>query len=250
MVLVVTPCWTSFEMVHYPGISAAANEGAPLTTIPTFIAAGAGSGTAVDTNPLTPGAPAGIVNGNLLITQVGIRSSVSGTTCSTPAGWVMAYNDLSPTSSRMRQFIFTRIYNGTFDNPSFTWSAAAGTTPAARARIYGFAGAANTTEGGSSAGGTADATIEIPSVTTIGPNRLVVAFASAMGLVDAIGDATGESGGDYTRPVTGFSTGGGNAIIMIQTAPMAAAGVISDGVIDVSPNTPNWVVRSFAILPL
>ena len=99
--------------------------------------------------------------------------------------------------------------------------------------------------------GISDATIEIPSVTTLGPNRLVVVFAAttANSLPTAPGHAAGETGGDYTAPVTGFNTGTGTGNIMIQTAPMTAAGVISGGIITVAAGAPQWVCRAFALLP-
>ena len=238
-------------MVHYPGITASAFAAAP-PTIPTFIVAGTGNGQSVDTNPLTPGLPAGIVNGNLLIAQVGIRSSVAGTTCSTPAGWTLIHNDVTTLSSRMRQFLFTQVYAGGAA-PSFTWDDAAGTTPSARSRIYAFQDASGVIESSAVVvNSVAGPVIAIPSVTTLGPNRLVVAFAATLGsaLPAAPGHATGETGGDYTQLATGFTGGaGGAAAILGQSAPMIGAGTIANGVITIPSGTPNWVCRSFALLP-
>lgn len=236
-------------MPVYPGVSAVASQIDPPPTMPSFIAVGTGSGHTVDTNTLTPGAPAGIASGHLLILQVLVRSSVFSSTVSTPTDWTLIYNDVSPTAAHIRQVLFTRVYDGIFAMPTITWSSVGGTNPAARSRIHAFADTDGTMEGSSTAGGSADATIEIPSVTTTGPSRLVLCFASAQN--NNLGaDATGEAGGDYTQLAGGNTVGGGGAVIMVQAAPMASAGVISGGVITIASGTPNWVVRTFALLPL
>lgn len=240
-------------MVHYPGISAAASETAPLA-MPTFVAAGAGSGNATlgGGTDLTPGAPAGIAAGDWLFAHVVVRGTgaIAQLTCATPATWSLIHTDSTTTSSHCKQFIFTKEHDGSA-MPTFNWDHGTATAQAARARIYAFRDTDGTREGAAVATGVGDVSIEIPTVTTLGTNRLVVVFATitTTALPTAPGHAAGETGGDYTAPVTGFSSGGGTCGIMIQTAPMAVAGVISGGVLTMSASTPNWVCRAFALLP-
>lgn len=239
-------------MPIYPGIAAAAFAVPPLA-IPTFVAAGAGSGTATPATDLTPAAPASIATGDWLFAHVVSRGTGSGgqLTCATPADWALLHTDVTVTSSHVKQFIFAREWDGVFAMPAINWDSGTNTAPAARARIYAVRGTDGTRESSVVATATGDGTIEIPAVTTLGPNRLVLVFAttSAAPLPTAPGHAAGEIGGDYTAPVTGFSSGGGNCGIMIQTAPMVSAGVISGGVITMASGAPNWVCRAFALLP-
>lgn len=240
-------------MPLYPGIAAAAFSAPPLA-LPTFVAAGAGSGTATPATDLTPGAPAGIASGDWLIAQVTARGTGTGAqlTCATPASWSLIHTDVTTVSSHVKQFIFIREYDGIFAMPAFNWDGGTNTALAARARIYAIRDTDGTREGAAALIGTGDGTIEIPAVTTIGPNRFVAAFAAttANTLPTAPGHAAGETGGDYTAPVTGYNPGGvGSSAIVIQTAPMITAGAISGGVITLASGAPQWVCRAFALLP-
>lgn len=244
-------------MVYYPGIAASAFI-VPTSTMPLFVAAGAGSGSDVSATDLTPGSPTGgpltLTDGDWLIAQVVVRGTgtVGTLTCATPASWNLWYEDITTQSPHCKQFIFAREWNGVFAMPAFNWDAAAPTTlPAARSRIYAVRGTAGAREGAALSTGAVDGTIEIPSVTTTGSNRFVMALATTTRaeLPDAPGHAAGETGGDYTAPVTGFSAGGGNCMIVIQTAPMVSAGLISGGVITLPTGSPQWLCRAFALLP-
>ena len=70
----VIHCWMPPDASIYPGIIAVASQAVATATIPTFVNAGAGSGTLDPLVALTPGAPAGIANGDWLIAQVALRS--------------------------------------------------------------------------------------------------------------------------------------------------------------------------------
>ena len=102
--------------------------------------------------------------------------------------------------------------------PTFNWDVGAGTSLAARARLYGFSGTSGVREGEAFARGSLDVTIEIPAVTTVGDQRLALAFSGYTGSVTA-SEATGETGGDYTEPVGEFTGGGGGCGISLQSAP-------------------------------
>ena len=237
-------------MPIYPGIVSVASQATPPTAAPTYFAEGAGNSQTVATNVLTPGAPPGIVNGNWLFAQVGIRSSLATTTCATPAGWSLPYNDVTTvTGGKMRQFIFSRQYDGSFAMPTFTWGDGGGTSPAARSRIY----AVQNTNGAAEGGGvllaaSANANLAIPSVATSGPNRLVLAFFAHLSTTITNGDATGTTGGTYTQPVIAY-VGAGAGSIGIQIATLVGTGTIANGNIGLVGGTTVWVCRAFALLP-
>lgn len=68
-----------------------------------------------DSSSLAPGAPSGVVTGNLLIGATGNRST--GQTISTPTGWAL----ISLTGEKLR--VYGRIADGSGDDtPTFDWS--------------------------------------------------------------------------------------------------------------------------------
>ena len=106
-----------------------------------------------DSSSLAPGAPAGVVTGNLLVAATGNRAASQ--TISTPTGWTI----LSLTTERAR--VYGRIADGTGDDtPTFDWSGSNdsyavllrydGDVPADIADLVPSGGA---TQGGGTAGG-------------------------------------------------------------------------------------------------
>jgi hypothetical protein len=90
-------------------------------------------------------------------------------------------------------------------------------------------------------------TVTMPTVTTLGADRVAVAFIM-VGSETTMASATGESGGDWTETVAEAASGtGADGTLQVQSAAMASAGTISGGTVTVT--TGGWVARGFALVP-
>ena len=119
------------------------------------------------------------------------------------------------------------------------------------ARIYEISGASTGTTTGtvfeaSAVEANTTTTIVDSSVTTLGADRLAVQFV-ALESNQALGDFTGETGGDWTEAFAEFASSTGvTATLQIQTANMTAAGTIDGGTISIT--SAGWGVSGFAII--
>jgi hypothetical protein len=217
----------------------------------TYIEAGAGV-TAISGADPAPAIPTtNQAADDLLIIQAAYSNDPLADTISTPTDWTLLYGpDDAPDGVVFdtRQYLFGRIDTGSLSGTvTLTVSGSAVTT---RARIYRFRGTATSsyTESGSYLEA-ADASIEIPSVTTSAADGLAVAFVHIAD-DNAVASATGETGGDYTEAVAEYLTTTGNdGCLQLQIAAMASAGTISGGIISMGASDA-WGCRAFGLTAL
>lgn len=88
--------------------------------------------------------------------------------------------------------------------------------------------------------------VSFPSVVAGGVNRLAMAFVAADD-DNAIGSATGETGGDWTEATAEYLGSGLNSMLQLQTAAMASGGTISGGTASMGADD-DWVVTAFAVV--
>ena len=126
-------------------------------------------------------------------------------------------------------------------------------------RLYAFTGVASGTAlsdvlENSTAGSVTNAqgvsvAINAPSVTTLGVDRLALAFV-AVNDDNALDPFTGESGGDWTEAVAEYAEANGtDAALGLQIATIASAGTISGGS-DSMAASDGWGVVGFALKPV
>jgi len=86
-----------------------------------------------------------------------------------------------------------------------------------------------------------------PNIVTGGEDRLAVNFMAVNGN-QALAEYSGETGGDYVKPIAEFSSGLGTAgSIGFQMALMLTAGTLSGGSITITSH--EWANIGFALLP-
>lgn len=199
-------------------------SGSPIQS-PLYIA----TGTAVDLSVATNPAYGTNAAGDLFVMQVGIRHSGTYTPPIAPGGWVQVAgpNDQSNTA----QYIYTRTARST-GGETGTKSITAISTPGGQAVIHTFRAVATSsfTEGIVSTGSAINSTsISAPSVTTLGPARLAVAFVVLGDDLGTIVSFTGESGGDWVSRFSRQATVGVDSGLDLQSAQMASTGTITGG---------------------
>lgn len=212
--------------------------------------ANSGAASAADGADPTPGYPASISAGNLLLAHLLIRNTTA--TATTPDGWTLI--DGPDSNGASRQWIFAKSASGS-ESGSLTIDTNQGAGILAFAQIHRFtdwkndATMANNFEGlvfESSAGST---TVSDAGVTTSGADRLAVNFIS-LGNSLAMASFTGETGGDWTEAVAeARTTTANNGTLQLQTAGMASAGTVDGGSQTISGST-GWGIHGFAILPV
>jgi hypothetical protein len=128
-------------------------------------ASSGGNGTA---NSLTLPAPAGIATGDLLLAAVDVRGSP---TITAPAGWTLVRSDQS--GYTIKQSVYYKIA-GSSEPASYTWTFAS--SQGASGGIAAYIGVDTSAPIAATAGqaNAASTQITAPSVTTTGPNQLVV----------------------------------------------------------------------------
>ena len=225
--------------------------GAPST--PILIGSGAavsGANAAVDI--LVP-YPAGttILANDLLIIQFGIRDGTATTAVAT--GFTTEYTDVA-IGNNTHRVMWKFAVGGESGTVAVNWDANA-TGFNAIGRMYVFRGVALTDffEGGGVIDTTISGptnTIQVPSVTTAGPNWLGVAFLSTVA-VRTFDEISGETGGDWFSPVDEASSAlGSGYAIGFNIAELPTVGTISGGsALITSGGTINWHSRSFALKP-
>lgn len=214
--------------------------------VPVWQNVGSVSNVALATDP-TPAYPAGISAGDLLVLFVFIRSSTG--TVVDPSGWTRVFDDtnVGPGSS----FVFLRKADGTESGTlTVDCSAAAGVlAQAVIGRVTGWndAGAiGDAVEGNATNSGTGT-TDSQASLTTGGPDRLVVAWrwfgASIAASVEAYASGGSET---WTQQVESGTSTGNNGTIHVDTCAVPAADTIDGGTDTITSAT--WANRVFAIL--
>ncbi len=204
-----------------------------------FVNAGGGSGT---TGNPTPSYPSGLRAGDLILLQVTVRDTTN--TPSTPSGFKLLFGPDSTGTGR--QWIYYKFSDGT---ESGTLTITIVGSSCKMARMYAFRNVApeNFIEGGGFTSGTG-LTISAPSVTTYGIGRLALAFVFVND-DNAVGDFTGETGGNWQEAIPEFTTtAGDDGTIQLQTAIMVSPGTISGGSYAMLAADP-WGVRAFALKP-
>lgn len=211
------------------------------STMPSIRSVGAGASMTA-TGTLSIPFPGTVGAGDLLLIHFCCRG---GTTRqhTVPTGWTELFSNVR---ASIRQAILVRDARATAGeggSQDVAWTGS-GTNLGAVGRMYAIKDTNGQVEGGAAAEA-GDNSIEIPSLTTTGPNRLALAFSSCITSQNT-GDAGGETGGDYTQIAAEYAS----SLITIdgQSAAMASAGTISGGVITLGANR-DWATRSFAFLP-
>lgn len=188
--------------------------GGPSTT-PSWIAAGAGENTASNPTP----AYGTNESGDLFVLHVYCNTG----SASTPSGWTLVQ---SATDGTVTNYVFTRDTRSTGSESGTV--AVTGTGFPIQARIHTFRNVATSsfTESVTTAT-SATSTLNMPTVTASGNARLAVACIGCNS--DAgMGDATGESGGDWAEVTAEFTSGLG-AGAQTQTASLSGGGSVSGG---------------------
>lgn len=217
--------------------------------VPSFVGAGAGAVATTGTGTVSK---TGCTAGNLLVAQLVIRGNNEDWSALTNAvnvrgltgtlnSWTLIQQGLGIGSFADLAAVFcARVAADGTCSGDFTVGASGEDL---FARIYEFTDASVGTtvdtvfENGSQAGGgyfstsATNTSIEDTAVTTNGPSRLALQFV-ATASNQTLGDFTGETGGDWSEAVDQFNSAtGATATLQLQTAVMAAAGVINGGAI-------------------
>lgn len=196
------------------------------------------------TYDVTATAPATVDAGDILIFWVAC-AVFSGTVDSQPApSGFTALKSVTNGSTRIAS-IFYRVADGSEDSANYTCTGSFNSfTCFGAAQIFRFTGSGTggVVGGSGSTGQGTDTSAEMPSVTTTAANSLAVAFVSHNG--STVAEATGESGGDWVKPVASEALTGN--VLSLQTANMASVGTISGGSATVSGGT-FWDAMTFEI---
>ena len=193
----------------------------------TYNSQGAGASTETSGAALSPLCPAVVAAGDILIAHVYFEGTA--TTPSTPGTWTLLDGPRVVESTIARTWVFGKIADGSEDGVAVAFGTPAVTTMRA-ARVYSFAGRVSgaITDLVTGFAFLSHATDpQMPSVTTTVANSLAVALVSQNDN-NALGNATGESGGDWAEAVAEYSVAlTPGFVLQIQTAEMASPGTIS-----------------------
>lgn len=225
--------------------------------VPAFAAAGSGAvdlGTGGVSCPLV----GGISAGHALIIHSNWRESSGGdtVTITTPSGWEVLFDDyFINTDPGFRTVIFGRPADGTeVSSVAIAHDGASGTITTL-ARMYRFTSEAAysgllsdyISGGGLSTGRTAGGTgIAMPTVGGGTVDGLALAFLQVHN-DEAIGAATGESGGDWVEAVAEYlDPTGYDTTMQLQTADLSGGGTVSGGVTTFT-DARAYLVRGFVL---
>ncbi|HET7168477.1 MAG TPA: Ig-like domain-containing protein, partial [Candidatus Limnocylindrales bacterium] len=115
-------------------------------------------------------APAGAVSGDVLVAAVSVRG---GPTITPPAGWTLVRQDIN--ASTMRQALFVHVAGGS-EPSSYTFTLSNAQSAAGGIVAYSGVDPANPVDVHGGQVNAASTSITAPSVTTTGPDRVLVAF--------------------------------------------------------------------------
>lgn len=215
----------------------------------TFVNSGTFSG--VQPGPVTPGAPASLVVGNLLLAQIDIRvgGDPAPATCA-GTGWTTWFDDAGPGNTN-GQFVMYRWVDGT-EGASFSFSISGVTTNGVFARVHQFSGCApGSGTPTSESGGVTQATTNTVShvaVTTTKAGSLAIWFDAHADDSSTSHSIGGASGGTWVERTEDASSVGGDGRICFTTADMASPGTISGGTGTMVASN-RWISRTFALNP-
>lgn len=195
-----------------------------------YKSAGAGASTETSGAALSPACPATVDAGDVLIAHVFWEGTT--TAPSTPSGWTLLAGPEVIQSTIARHWVYGRVAGGTEDGAAVAFGSPAVTTQRA-ARIYSFSGRVSgdislLCQGFSHQSHATDP--QMPTVTTVRAGALAVALV-AQNDNNATGNATGESGGNWTEAVAEYTVALTPGLtIQIQTCiPTANPGTVSGG---------------------
>lgn len=217
--------------------------------LPTWGAAGAGATAA--SGSVSPAYPSGITAGSYLLVQAFVRGS--GGALTVPAGWTQILGPTKLGSAAAWQSVYAKKAVGT-ESGTLAIAMTGGT--GAFARMHRFEGVLddpdllNTIEA-ATAGFNTTATnpVPVPSLTTLGADRLGVFCLNTFNNTGT-NAATGETGGDWSQPVTEYATASnGGSATGLQRAALAAAGTISGGTVALGAARA-YIIQVFALKPV
>jgi hypothetical protein len=211
-------------------------------------AAGAGVATETSGAACSPASPATVDAGDILIIHAYFEGTA--TAPNTPAGFTLLSGPHVIQSTIGRHWIYGKIADGSEDGAANALGSQAVTTMRS-GRCYSFSGrvAGTITDLVQGFAATSHATDpQMPTVSTTIAGGLAVA-AIAQNDNNAIGSATGESGGDWTAAVATFSAAltPGLSLALQAATPTADPGTISGGAV-ATANDPCGVI-GFEIRP-
>lgn len=213
-------------------------------TTPSYVNSGAADNRSNPGVDLTPGLPASLVSGNLLLAEVLIGGA--GRSVATPTGWTLI-NDVQHSGDDLGLWLFGRISDGTETAVAFDWNSTGNRDGVAV--VHQYTGNVTTSvaaaiEAYSETEGS-DTSIEIPSITAGGNERLAVAMLGCR-IEATFGDPSGETGGTWAIDAqTSYATG--DLSIAALSAALATGGTISGGV-STATGTNIWLAQGFAIV--
>lgn len=230
---------------------------------PAFRAASIGIASAAQSGTIAPVVPDDAAAGDLLIFAAVIIDADASAQFQPPPGYVLL--DGSPFGTGDAAYA-PRLHlawklAGAQDlgAPQAAQYALSSGDPAARsiaARLYAFSGgngfaaapvvAIAVTEGVTEVGG-----MEIACPSVAGGTRLLGGIISAVASVaGGMGNATGETGGDWQQAVSEYSsTTGGHSALDLQVAVLPPAGAITGGAIPYGGIDDAWIAVGFALAP-
>lgn len=216
--------------------------GSGVAGAPSFVAAGAGNATAAAPGDLPLAYPSGLADQDLLLAHV---CAGSGTVDAVPSGWTLLFGP--DASSVTKTWVYYKWSDGT-ETGSQTWSLDS-SSAAFWGRMYAFRGVDSSIYESSGSNADINTSITHAAVTTTGINRTAVCLVTVND-DNTMADMTGETGGDWTRPVSDYlHTTSLDGALGIQTADMPSAGTLSGGGITMAASD-RWITRSFALLPV
>lgn len=212
-----------------------------------YKSAGAGVSTETSGAALSPACPATVDANDILIGHVYWEGTTDAP--STPSGWTLLDGPQVVQSTIGRKWVFGRIADGSEDGAAVAFGSPAVTTQRG-ARIYSFSGyvSGTITQIVKDFAFLSHATDpKMPTVTTSAAGALAVALV-AQNDNNTAGNATGESGGDWTEAVAEYVAALTPGLMMqIQTCtPTSDPGTVSGGSV-ATTNDPCGVV-AFQIL--
>jgi hypothetical protein len=232
-------------------------------SVPVFV--GAGTGQAIATGSVTV-TKTGCIAGNIVFFHFVIRGLTGDWSAGNPVNveaidgvasdYTTVVTGAGTTGLEHGLFIGRVTANGTV---SFDMACGASSEDM-YGRIYEFSGASTSPvlsgviEEGTSApqvytsfGLTGATSIGALDVQSLGADRLALHFM-CLNTNQAVGDFTGETGGNWTEATAEFASAvGATATLQLQTASMPSAGTISGGLI--STTTTNWGIVGMALIP-
>lgn len=197
-----------------------------------YKSAGAGKEAATGVN-LNPNCPATVDAGDILLAHVYCRPIATTNGPTNPGGgWEQLFN--AEFRDTAEHWIFGKIADGTEDGAAISFGSPAIATRAAR--IYSYSGRVSGTitecvKDFATTDTPASGNWTVPSVTTTQAGALAVAFI-AITDDNVVATPTGESGGDWTEPVSEYSSAALQtdfSLGMFRAIPTGDPGTISGG---------------------